>query len=264
MLCWQGVSAEYGPRSCPVSRLYRHTTHPDSTPTFPPRAASTARYVVLSPHPAGTIAGSHVGGSSMSGSVPEHDSTRLIQEAASSPKAAAELLALVYDQLRKIAQQRMNEERSDHTLQATALVHEAYLRLVGSAPTTWQGQGHFFAAAAEAMRRILIDHARRKNRPKHGGDCSRIDLGAADQESAERFEHILDLDEALGRLQTRDQVAFELVKLRYFAGLTMPQAAEALGIPLRNAERCWTYARAWLHRELSSGEPSGADTDGGP
>ena len=185
------------------------------------------------------------------------DVTHLLGAAAAGdPKAAAELLPLVYDELRKLAAARMAEERSDHTLQSTALVHEAYLRLVGRDRSDgWNGRGHFFAAAAEAMRRILVEEARRKKSLKHGGGWGRVDLDAATAGADEPPERLLDLDRALARLQAADPVAARLVELRYFSGLTMAEAAAALGLPLRTAERNWTFARTWLYRELSQSPP---------
>jgi len=169
------------------------------------------------------------------------------------PHAAEQLLPLVYDELRKLAAQKLAHEKPNQTLQATALVHEAYLRLVGPDPKDqhWHGQGHFFAAAAEAMRRILIEQVRRKRRPKHGGDRRRIDLDEALGCAEVPETDLLPLDLALSRLELADPLAAKLVKLRYFAGLTMAQTASALGISLRTAERNWTYARTWLHRELA-------------
>ena len=185
------------------------------------------------------------------------DATHLLGAAAAGdPKAAAELLPLVYDELRKHAAARMAEERSDHTLRSTALVHEAYLRLVGRDRSDgWNGRGHFFAAAAEAMRRILVEEARRKKSLKHGGGWGRVDLDAATAGADEPPERLLDLDRALARLQAADPVAARLVELRYFSGLTMAEAAAALGLPLRTAERNWTFARTWLYRELSQSPP---------
>ena len=173
---------------------------------------------------------------------------------AGDPKAAADLLPLVYDELRKLAAARMAAEAPGHTLDATALVHEAYARLVGDGPARdWGGRGHFFAAAAEAMRRILVEAARRKGRARHGGGRRRVEL--TDIPAAVPDEDLLALDEALGRLAVRDPVRADLVKLRYFAGLTVPQAAAALGISVATAERYWAFARAWLFAELNgSGE----------
>jgi RNA polymerase sigma factor (TIGR02999 family) len=175
------------------------------------------------------------------------------------PHAAAQLLPLVYDELRKLASHKLAYEAPGQTLQATALVHEAYLRLVDvKQAQPWNSRGHFFAAAAEAMRRLLFEQARRKRRIRHGGEVQRIDLDEALLVAPSPSDQILDLDEALGRLEKIDPVAAQLVKLRYFAGLTMPQAAEALGLPLRTAERNWTYARTWLHRELAQDDPADA------
>jgi RNA polymerase sigma factor (TIGR02999 family) len=169
------------------------------------------------------------------------------------PVAARELLPLVYAELRKLAAQRLTQEKPGQTLQATALVHEAYLRLV-DAPNTqqWNGRGHFFAAAAEAMRRILVDNARRKKRVRHGGELKRMDLGAVAElgETPYAGDQLLELDTALERLAAQDAPSAQLVKLRYFAGLTIPQAAEAMGISPRKADLLWSFARAWLRREM--------------
>jgi RNA polymerase sigma factor (TIGR02999 family) len=171
------------------------------------------------------------------------------------PHAAELLLPLVYDELRKLAAERVAQERPGQTLQATALVHEAYLRLVDTEKGQhWNSRGHFFAAAAEAMRRILVEQARRKRRAKHGGDRRRVGLEEARNIAEAPSDELVALDEALSRFEAIDPVASQLVKLRYFAGLTMPAAAEALGLSLRSAERNWTYARTWLHRELSQGD----------
>jgi len=181
------------------------------------------------------------------------------------PHATEQLLPLVYDELRRLAAQKLAQEKPGQTLEATALVHEAYLRLVDvSKAQEWDSRGHFFAAAAEAMRRILVDNARRKRRPKHGGDRIRLDLDAAAPIAQTPTDDLVELDEALSQLETTDAVAARLVKLRYFAGLSMPQAAEALGISLRTAERNWTYARIWLHRELSRADEAAAEPDPGP
>ena len=168
------------------------------------------------------------------------------------PQAAEQLLPLVYDELRKLAAQRLAQEKPGQTLQATALVHEAYLRLVGSDPArTWDGRAHFFAAAAEAMRRILVDRARRKRRPKHGGDRPQVDVDLDALAIPPPPVDVLALDEALTRLAQEAPARAELVKLRFFAGLTMPEAAQALGVSLATAERHWKYARAWLYAELT-------------
>src|SRR5690242_9733676 len=167
------------------------------------------------------------------------------------PAAAEQLLTLVYDELRRLAAQRLAREKPGQTLQPTALVHEAYLRLVGNDPEAhWDSRGHFFAAAAEAMRRILVDHARRKRRPKHGGDRRRVAWDEASVLAEAPSDDLLAVDEALARLEKADPVKAELVKLRFFAGLTMPEAARALGVSLATAERYWTYARTWLYAEL--------------
>jgi RNA polymerase sigma factor (TIGR02999 family) len=169
-------------------------------------------------------------------------------------RAAEQLLPIVYAELRKLAAQRLAQEKPGQTLQATALVHEAYLRLVAvDEPQSWDGRGHFFAAAAEAMRRILIDKARRKGRVKHGGDLKRIDLEEAAQlaEADCGADELLELDAALERLAHEDATAAELVKLRYFAGLSIPEAAEVLGVSPRKADFLWSFARAWLRRELA-------------
>lgn len=167
--------------------------------------------------------------------------------------AAAELLPLIYDELRKLAAAKLSQEPSGQTLQATALVHEAYVRLVGNAnPVTWNSRGHFFGAAAEAMRRILIENARRKGRFRHGGDVNRVELSPDDVGEADKSQELLDLNDALDRLMLEDPKSAELVKLRYFAGLTIPQAAEILGVSPRKADFLWSFARAWLQREMGS------------
>jgi RNA polymerase sigma factor (TIGR02999 family) len=171
---------------------------------------------------------------------------------AGDPHAAADLLPFVYDELRRLAGARMAGEKPGQTMDATALVHEAYLRLVGPADERrWQNRGHFFAAAAEAMRRILVENARRKSRKKRGGTRVRVDLDAVAPAAPSSDLDLLDLDEALTRLAEADPGAAELVKLRYFAGLSIPQAAEALGIGARSADRLWAYARAWLRDAMS-------------
>ena len=174
--------------------------------------------------------------------------------AAGDPKAAAELLPLVYDELRKLAAARLAHEAPGQTLDATALVHEAYLRLAGDQP--FDHRGHFFAAAAEAMRRILVERARRKKAGKHGGGWKRHDANDVPVAAPEPPEDLVALDEALDRLADLDPTKAELVKLRYFAGLTIEQAADALGISPATAKRYWAYSRAWLFQQIS-GEPPG-------
>jgi len=167
------------------------------------------------------------------------------------PSAAEQLLPLVYDELRQLAAQKLAQEKPGQTLQATALVHEAYLRLVDVEKVQhWNSRGHFFAAAAEAMRRILIDNARRKRRPKHGGARQRLDLDEVLSVAGPR-QDLLALDEALTRLAAQEPVKAELVKLRYFAGLSLAEAAVFLGLPLATAKRYWSVARAWLFAALS-------------
>ena len=167
------------------------------------------------------------------------------------PRAAEQLLPLVYDELRKLAAQKMSQEKPGQTLQATALVHEAYLRLVGNLnDQKWDSRGHFFAAAAEAMRRILIDRARHKATKKAGGKRQQASLVEDVAAPPEDALDLLALDDALNRLADADKVAADLVKLRYFAGLTVEQAAEALGMSPRSAFYAWNYARSWLRREI--------------
>jgi RNA polymerase sigma factor (TIGR02999 family) len=168
-----------------------------------------------------------------------------------NPNAAERLFPLVYDELRKLAGRRLAHEKPGQTLQATALVHEAYLRLVGNEdPADWSSRGHFFAAAAEAMRRILVENARRKRRLRHGGGRRRIDLDGLDA-GDEPSDDLLALDEALDRLATEEPVVAAVVMLRYFAGLTIEETAAALGISVRTANRHWAFAKAWLYRQLN-------------
>jgi RNA polymerase sigma factor (TIGR02999 family) len=162
---------------------------------------------------------------------------------------------LVYDELRRLAAQKLAEEKPGQTLEATALVHEAYLRLVDTEKAQhWNSRGHFFAAAAEAMRRILVDSARRKQSKKRGGDHVRLDLGPLAAATSERADEVLDVDAALAGLADADPQAAALVKLRYFAGLSIPQAAAALNISPRSADFLWAYARAWLLRSLGGAD----------
>jgi RNA polymerase sigma factor (TIGR02999 family) len=171
--------------------------------------------------------------------------------------ATGELLPLVYNELRRLAQAYMAQERSDHTLQATALVHEAYVRLIGDVDPQWDGRGHFFSAAAEAMRRILIEHARRKNSQKRGRHYRRIELDSAAPSLAspgDNLHDLLALDEVLAKLETEAPAKAQLVKLRFFAGLTLEEAARAMKISPATAKRYWVYARAWLYNTLNPPE----------
>jgi RNA polymerase sigma factor (TIGR02999 family) len=173
------------------------------------------------------------------------------------PLAAEQLLPLVYDELRKLAARKLAQEQPGQTFEATALVHEAYLRLVGTgAEPHWNGRGHFFAAAAQAMRNILVDSARRKRRAKHGGGRHRVTLDEALPAPPDDADGLLALDEALSRLAAEDPEAGRIVQLRYFAGLSVEEAAKALGVSRAHAYRQWTFARAWLLQALSGGEPA--------
>jgi len=168
------------------------------------------------------------------------------------PHAAEHLLPLIYDELRKLAAQKLASEKPGQTLQATALVHEAYVRLVDREKTQhWDGRGHFFAAAAEAMRRILVENARHKGRIKHGGQLERIEIEITNLPTRMPPEELIALDEALEQLQQEDPIKSKLVTLRFFGGMTIEQAAEVLGISRVTAHRYWTYARAWLHQQVS-------------
>jgi RNA polymerase sigma factor (TIGR02999 family) len=181
------------------------------------------------------------------------DVTQILRRMEQGDAAAADqLLPLVYEELRQLAAVRMAGENPGQTLQATALVHEAYLRLVSvPQPEHWDGRGHFFAAAAEAMRRILVENARRKGRIKHGGQQNRTDLDPVHIAAPQVREDLLALDEALVRLKVVDAQAVELVHLRYFVGLSAAEAAELMGISSRTADRIWAFARAWLRREIA-------------
>jgi RNA polymerase sigma factor (TIGR02999 family) len=167
-------------------------------------------------------------------------------------QAGVELLPLVYEELRKLAAQKLGHERPGQTLQATALVHEAYLRLVDTEePQPWNSRGHFFAAAAEAMRRILVENARRKQRVRHGGQFQRVDLESQFQVFVEPDDNLIVLDEALQRLSVEEPEAAEVVKLRYFAGLTIEETGLALNLSVRTVNRHWAYARAWLYQQFN-------------
>jgi RNA polymerase sigma factor (TIGR02999 family) len=182
------------------------------------------------------------------------DITQILQAIDSGDaKAAGELLPLVYDELRNLAEHRMKGESPDHTLEPTALVHEAYIRLVGKADPGWQNRAHFFAAAAEAMRRILIDSARRKSRLRHGGNHAKVEL--VDQVLTGLGDRVdlLAMDEALAKLELEDAAKAKLVKLRFFAGLSVEEAAAILEISRATADRWWSYARAFLYCEMKSG-----------
>ena len=180
--------------------------------------------------------------------------TRILSQIESSdPSAAEQLLPLVYDELRKLAAAKLAQEQPGQTLQATALVHDAYIRLVDVAKVqSWNSRGHFFGAAAEAMRRIIVESARRKGRVKHGGEHQRVEIESGELLAEEPLGDLLALDEALNHLAASDSQAAELVKLRYFAGLTIPQAAEVLGISPRTADSLWSFARAWLRRRIEA------------
>jgi RNA polymerase sigma factor (TIGR02999 family) len=182
--------------------------------------------------------------------------TTLLNEAGTGDsKASAELLPLVYEQLRALAGRKMRQERPDLTLQATALVHEAYLRLVDTTKVQlWESRWHFFAAAAESMRRILVENARRRGRLKRGGELQRVDLDKLELTVNDPPDELIALDEALTRLAEKHPAKAQLVNLRYFGGLTHEEAAQALGMSTTTADRHWTYARAWLYREMASGE----------
>jgi RNA polymerase sigma factor (TIGR02999 family) len=178
------------------------------------------------------------------------------------PQAAGQLLPLVYDELRHLAAQRLAQEKPGQTLQPTALVHEAYLRLVGNSPAApWNSRGHFIGAAAEAMRRILIDNARRKQTEKHGGRRQRIDLSRAEPLTQADPDAVLDLDEALTLLAGEDPEAAQVAKLRLFMGLSVEEAAQALATSRANAYRQWAYARAWLHARLRDDGPPTISSD---
>jgi RNA polymerase sigma factor (TIGR02999 family) len=182
--------------------------------------------------------------------------TRILAAAeAGDPRAAEQLLPLVYDELRKLAAQRLAQERPGQTLEATALVHEAYVRLVGAENARpWNGRGHFFAAAAEAMRRILVENARRKGRRKHGGERRQVAVDCDALAAAGPGEEVLALHDALEQFAARDPLKAQLVELRFFGGLTLAEAAECLGVSLSTADRAWRYARAWLYAAMAGSD----------
>jgi RNA polymerase sigma factor (TIGR02999 family) len=168
-----------------------------------------------------------------------------------------DLIPLVYDELRRLAALKLSREPGEHSMQATGLVHEAYLRLVGGDRSTFAGRGHFFAAAAESMRRILVERARRRACEKRGGGRKHFEIGERDLVGEPQPDQLLALDEALDRLAREDGVKATLVKLRYFVGLTVEQSAEVLGVSRATADRYWSYARAWLYHEISDGDGTG-------
>ncbi len=174
-------------------------------------------------------------------------------------RAAGELLPVVYDELRRLAKSRLAKERGPQTLDPTALVHEAYLRLVGDGDASWGGRGHFFGAAAIAMRRILVERARARNRIKRGGGAARVELTEHALVSEPPSDELLALDEALDRLSAMDVRKSQVVMLRYFAGLGVEETASALGVSEATVKNDWAFARAWLHRELSRGETRGSE-----
>ena len=180
--------------------------------------------------------------------------TRLLNQATDGDaRAAANLLPLVYDRLRELARRKMQQERPDQSLQATALVHEAYIRLVDGSRIEWDGRWHFFAAAAEAMRRILVDQARRRRQLKRGGDRKRLALESLELTLGAPPDELIELDEALAKFTEEHPEKAQLVKLRYFAGLTIAEAAKSLGISTATADRHWAYARAWLYDFMETG-----------
>ncbi|MBI1850674.1 MAG: sigma-70 family RNA polymerase sigma factor [Planctomycetes bacterium] len=196
---------------------------------------------------------------------PDDDVTKLLHAAAQGqPLAAEQLLPVVYAQLRALAQKYMLGERAEHTLQATALVHEAYLRLVGNTEITWKDRGHFYMAAANAMRRVLVDHARRSGAVKRGGDWNNVSLHLADLAEGRGLGELLVVDDAIEKLTTVDAQAAAIVRLRFFAGLSVDETALALGLSPRTVDREWDYARAWLRKALSDEDPGGSVNSGLP
>jgi len=185
--------------------------------------------------------------------------TRILRDLGDRPEAAEALLPLVYEQLRAIAQKRMAGERAGHTLEATALVHEAYMRLIGNEEIAWQSRGHFFGAAAESMRRILIDHARKKGSQKRGGGRKALAISVVDLATEHDPGDILALDEAISTLASEDPRAAEVVRLRFYGGLSVEETAEALGVSERTVMREWAYARARLYQLLADDDRSESD-----
>ena len=190
------------------------------------------------------------------------DVTRILSQIESGdPSAAEQLLPLVYDELRKLAAVRLAQEKPGQTLQATALVHDAYIRLVDVEKAQhWNSRGHFFSAAAEAMRRVLVENARKKHALIRGGDRKKLDLNLVEPTGPRVSEDVMALNDALEKLERKDQVKAELIKLRYFAGLTVEQSAEIVGISPATAHRYWNYARAWLHQEITGKEEDNKNT----
>lgn len=185
------------------------------------------------------------------------DVTRILKAIGNGKtQAAADLLPLVYEELRHLAAQKLSLERPGQTLQATALVHEAWLRVVGPGDSGWDGRGHFFAAAAEAMRRILIESARRKQRMRHGGTMQRVDADEVELACGLPSEELLAVNEALGQLEQLDPQGAQIVKLRFFAGLTHPQIAESLDVSLSTVERSWSFSRVWLFERVRGNHPA--------
>jgi RNA polymerase sigma factor (TIGR02999 family) len=188
--------------------------------------------------------------------------TRLLHAAArGEQQAVTDLLPLVYDQLRALAQRRLQSERAGHTLEATALVHEAYIKLVGHERIDWKGRGHFYVAAADAMRKILVDHARKRGAHKRGADWRRVALTMEELATGEHLDELLALDDALEALRAEDEQAAQVVQLRFFAGLSVDETAESLGLSARTVDREWAFARAWLQQRLLA--EAGPDSGGG-